>query len=124
MRKFIAAASSLALVASLGFASPALADSPNSAFVDKDNFCGVSIATPNGIISGFGPDSHTVQTKDGNTILTCHFDDPTPPAQTLKAEGFTCGIATDGPPVFTTDTKAQSNPGGNVLLVCKFVGKP
>ena len=116
MKKILAAASCLALVASLGFATPAFADP--AVVITADNACVGFVPTPTG---GFGTfligSLHSVVTSSGNSQLVCKFDITAgqEPAKATRAEGFGCGTFLG----FTTDTKMVASPGGQATLVCK-----
>jgi hypothetical protein len=68
-------------------------------------------------------DSHTVVTPSGNVVLVCHFDIPEElvPDEVVKVKGLSCGIYTGNGGVFTDDTFALANQGGNAMLRCRYL---
>ena len=63
--------------------------------------------------------THSVTTKSGVTILTCHFDHAVDLPHATAGRGFLCGTSLG----LTDDTQMFASPGGKAILVCKINGK-
>lgn len=116
-------------VAALGAwaVTPAAAASNNAAIHLKDLDHPVGCYLP-AFASGLSVDLHTntgistVHTKSGNTKLICHFNIPAAgkPAKVIKKAGFACGIFLPHSSAVTSNTKADSTPGGKAKLECEI----
>jgi hypothetical protein len=95
-------------------ASRAAADDPG-ATVLKDFSCFVFLPPVPFLTT---TDTHTTITPSGNTVLTCRFDNPSPPSDTLIFENFTCGTFLG----VTTDSQFVATKGGPATLTCHING--
>ena len=105
-------ASVLMLAASTAFADPAT--------VITGEFCIGAMPDETGVLTQiwlYTEKSHSVETGNGITKLTCHFDDAVDIPMAYGAQGFLCGVP--GGKV-TNDTMMLATPGGQATLVCKY----
>lgn len=115
MRKFIALLGAAAMLSIIP-ATPTLAQVVDT----HDGICYMIVPDANGDLTGASVQGTLfVRTNKTWTTMTCHFDltaDEAPP-KTTHASGFACSI----PPLpVTYDTRATANPGGRMVLTCRY----
>lgn len=120
-----ACSSAVAIFAILGLAViPAHGASPqkaNSATSISQFQCGISAQDSGVSMFLMTTETHSVMTKSGNTVLTCHFDVPegaSIPSHATVQTGFLCGTWM-GP---TRNSRAVTTTSGEVHLKCQING--